>query len=182
MTRLATIDPATATGERKKLLDAVQQQIGKVPNLFRNIANSPKALQAYLGFGALDKGELSPQLREQIALAVAEESDCRYCLAAHTAIGKMLGLSTEALLDSRQGIGANRRDDAALRFAKAVVVKRGKVSDEDLDQLRAASYNDAEITEIFAQVVRNLFANYFNHLAKTEIDFPPVPELVDARS
>ncbi len=63
---------------------------------------------------------------------------------------------------------------AALQFARAVVEKRGQVSDEDLDDVRAAGYGDPQIAEIVAVVALNIFTNYFNHVAATDIDFPVV--------
>ncbi len=49
MPRLTPIDPATATGEAKVLLDGVQKKLGVTPNLLRTLANAPAALKAYLG-------------------------------------------------------------------------------------------------------------------------------------
>jgi alkylhydroperoxidase family enzyme len=40
--------------------------------------------------------------------------------------------------------------------------------------VRAAGYDDAEILEIIATVAINIFTNYFNHVALTEVDFPLV--------
>jgi alkylhydroperoxidase family enzyme len=55
------------------LLEAVKKQLGVAPNLFRMVANSPAALEGYLGMsGALAKGELPAATRERIALGVAE--------------------------------------------------------------------------------------------------------------
>jgi AhpD family alkylhydroperoxidase len=116
---------------------------------------------------------LSPQLREQIALAVAQENDCDYCLAAHTALGRSVGLSDEAIRDSRRGASPDSKTDAALRFARLIVEKRGRVSDEDVARVRYAGHTDAEIAEIVANVAVNIFTNYFNHVAETEVDFPP---------
>jgi len=43
-----------------------------------------------------------------------------------------------------------------------------------VDTLRKTEYGDGEITEIVAVVAINIFTNYFNHIAGTEIDFPMV--------
>jgi uncharacterized peroxidase-related enzyme len=181
MPRLQAIYPETATGKAKELLDAVQKKYGLTPNLTRTFANSPAVLETYLGFGALDGGSLSPALREQISLAVGEINSCEYCLAAHTSIGKMVGLSEEQILESRNASSADSRDDAALRFAKAVVKKQGWVSNEDLARVRQAGYSDGEIAEIVANAVKNIFTNYFNHVADTEVDFPKAPALAKAK-
>ncbi len=181
MQRLPALDPESATGEAKKLLDGVQARLGMTPNLMRTMANSPAVLQAYLEFGrALQSGALPAKLREQIALTVAEANGCEYCLAAHSAIGKALGLSQDEILDSRRGASPDGKVDAALRIARQIVEKRGWVSDEDVSHLRRAGYSDGEIAEIVANVALHLFANYFDHVARTEIDFPKVSELVPA--
>ena len=41
-------------------------------------------------------------------------------------------------------------------------------------RLVQAGYSDAEITEIVSHVALNIFTNYFNHVARTEVDFPKV--------
>lgn len=97
MQRLPAIDPSTATGETKRALDQVEARLGNSPNVMRTIANSPTALRGYLALDSvLSAGNLAPSLREQIALAVAEANACRYCVAAHTAAGKRLGLDEAA--------------------------------------------------------------------------------------
>src|SRR5271169_709355 len=104
MSRFTQIAPETATGKTKELLDAVKAKLGLVPNMVRAMANSPAALNAYLQFsGALAGGSLSAKSREQIALAVGQVNECDYCLSAHSALGKMAGLTPEQIRDSREG-------------------------------------------------------------------------------
>jgi AhpD family alkylhydroperoxidase len=94
LTRLPAIDPATAAGSTKQIFDGVQSRLGVVPNMVRVMANSPAMLRGYLGLaGALDAGSLGAELREQIALTVAEANGCDYCLAAHAALGRSAGLT-----------------------------------------------------------------------------------------
>ena len=176
MPRLTAIEPATAEGKAKALLDGAQKALGATPNLIRTLANAPAALQAYLGFGqALAGGGLSAQTREAIALTVAGANGCDYCASAHSAIGRRLGLDDAELARNLRGGSADADRDAALRFARAVVEKRGSVSDDDLRQIRAAGHGDGAITEIVAAVAFNTFSNYFDHVAKPEVDFPFVP-------
>lgn len=175
MSRLQAINPKEATGKTKELLDGIETKLGMTPNLMRTLANSPAVLEAYLAFsGALSKGLLPTRLRQQIALTVAEANGSTYCLAAHTAIGKMVGLSEENILDSRQGVSPDSQVHAALQFVRQMVEKRGWVRDTDVWRLRKRSYGDAEISEIVANVVLNIFTNYFNQVAETEVDFPKV--------
>jgi len=181
MSRLQTIDPAVAAGRAKELLDAVQASLGLTPNMTKAMANSSAVLEGYLGLsGPLGK-TLTPQLREQIALVVAEENGCGYCLSAHTALAGLAGLSEADLHASREARSENRATDAALKFARAVNAKRGGVSNEDVALVRAAGFSDGEIAEIVGHVALNVFTNYFNKVAEPTIDFPVVePRLARA--
>jgi uncharacterized peroxidase-related enzyme len=181
MTILATIDPATAEPRAKALLDGVQKKLGVTPNLMRLLAVNPTVLGAYLGFsGALAGGRLGAKLHEQIALTVAEANDCNYCLAAHTLLGKGVGLAAADILSARAGSASDARTAAALAFARKLVANHGQVSPDDVAQARAASLGDADIVEIIAAVAINMFTNYLNLTADTDIDFPPVAKLAPA--
>lgn len=178
MARIQAIVPENATGKAKELLDTVHSKLGMVPNIARTMAIAPAVLEGYLGLsGALAKGTLTGKLREQIALTVAQRNSCDYCLAAHSTVGRTVGLTEEQVLDSRHGRAIDSRTDAVLRLAGLLVDNRGRVSDGELDQARAAGLNDATIAEIVATVALNIFTNYFNHVADPEIDFPKASPL-----
>lgn len=170
----ASIDTAPAASQ--PLLQNVRKQIGSVPNMFRLVASSPAALEGYLALsGALAKGKLPAPTRERIALAVAEINGCRYCLSAHTYIGKnMAKLDDAEIAMNRKGASSDPRADAAVRFAAKVADQRGHVSDADLQAVRMAGYDDAEILEIVVHVALNTLTNYVNEVGGTEIDFPVV--------
>jgi uncharacterized peroxidase-related enzyme len=148
------------------------------PNLMRVMANSPAVLQAYLQLsGSLGHGALSAQTREQIALAVGQANSCDYCLPAHSAIGMTVGLTSEQVRDARIGTTVDGKSNAILQLATQLVEKRGFVSDNDLAAARDAGVTDAEIAEVIANTALNLFTNYFNHVAETEVDFPLAEKL-----
>ncbi len=175
MPRINPVDLDTAQGRARTLLEGVQKKYGRTPNLLGTFANAPAALEAYLGFsGALAGGSLGADLREQIAVAVAGANGCGYCASAHTAIGKSLGVDAAELDANLQGASSDPKTQTVLDFALAVVERRGWVSDEDFRRVRDAGFSDGEITEIIANVVFNIFSNYFNHVVQTEIDFPVV--------
>jgi uncharacterized peroxidase-related enzyme len=175
MTRIQPVGYEQSTGKAKELLDAVKAKLGMTPNMMKTMAQSPAVLEAYLNFsGALGGGKLTARLREQIALISAEINGCGYCASAHTAIGKMVSLGEEAIWAARNGNAADVKTDAALKFARTVIVNRGEVSDADLQPVKDAGFSDGEIAEIIANVALNIFTNYFNVIAKTDIDFPKV--------
>jgi len=175
MSRLAAIQPEQATGRAKELLDAVQKALKITPNMTRVMANSPAVLEGYLAFsGALAHGVLPPKLREELALAVGEANACQYCVSAHTAIGKMAGLSDSEIDAARGAKSELARTAAALQFAREIVRKKGITTDADVQAVRAAGFNDGEIAEIIAHVALNVFTNYFNNTAEVEVDFPKI--------
>lgn len=175
MSRIQPVNYEQSTGKVKVLLDGVTAKLGMTPNMMKTMARSPAVLEAYLNFsGALAGGNLDARLREQIALISAEINGCGYCASAHTAIGKMAGLSGEAISAARRGHSADAKSDAALRFARLVIVNRGQVSEADIKALKDTGFSEGEIGEIVANVALNIFTNYFNEIAETEIDFPKV--------
>lgn len=94
MSRLPLIQPEAATGKSAVLLAAVQKALGVTPNMTKVMASSPAVLKAYLEFStALNGGRLPAALRERIAILIAQENGCDYCLSAHTYLGtNMAGL------------------------------------------------------------------------------------------
>lgn len=170
----ATIDAAPRASQ--PLLEAVGRQLGTVPNLFRLVANSPAALEGYVGLlDALGKGALAPATRERIALAVAEINGCDYCLSAHSYLGRHLAKLDDAeMAENRNGGSHDPKADAAVRFAAKVARNRGRVSDADFQAVRAVGYDDAQVVEIILHVALNAWTNYVNLAGQTDIDFPAV--------
>jgi uncharacterized peroxidase-related enzyme len=170
----ATIQDAPLAA--RPALEAVNKQLGSVPNLFRVIANSPAALEGYLGLSAaLGKGSLPAQTRERIALAVAQINQCQYCLSAHSYLGKALAKLDDAeIIANRKGTSNDPKADAAVRFAVKLTNGHGHVSDDDLRTVKLAGYDDAQIIEIVLHVALNTLTNYVNEVAQTVVDFPAV--------
>ena len=180
MERIKSIKPHEATGKSKVLLDDINKILGMTPNMMRSMAQSPAVLEGYLKFSeSLSAGELSVKLREQIALVVGESNGCIYCLSAHSAMGQIIGMSQEEILDSRRGESCESKSLAALRFALKLVTMHGRVSDNDLSQIRRGGFSEGAIVEIIANVALNLLTNYFNLVAEPEVDYTAVPSLIE---
>lgn len=175
MSRITPVERNTTNEGVRNVFNAVEKQLGLVPNMVRTMARSPRVLDGYLGLsGALRHGVLPVPLQEQIALVVAELNACDYCLSAHSVLGRGAGLSDDVIEASRLGQASDEKAGAALHFARAVVESRGGVSDGELARARAAGLSDAEIVEVVAHVALNVLTNYLNRTAETDIDFPRV--------
>jgi uncharacterized peroxidase-related enzyme len=177
MEKIAKIDPEFADDAVQGLLQQVQDRMGMVPNSWKVMAHSPAVLKmALLSEEVLSNGLLSPRIREQIALAVSALNDSRYCLAAHSALAGIEGLSEEEIADARNGTSPDRRIEAALVFARELISNHGALDKDRIDQMRRVGWQDGEIVEIIVHAAFTSLFNYLNRAAETECDFPePVP-------
>jgi AhpD family alkylhydroperoxidase len=117
---------------------------------------------------------LDAKLREEIALEVGEQNSCQYCVSAHTAIGKMSGMTDSEIEQARDAKSSSAKNAAALKFAREIVAKKGRTADGDVEAVRRAGFTDGEIAEIIAHVALNIFTNYFNNTGGVEVDFPKI--------
>ena len=175
MQRIKKISIANAQGKAKELLESTKKAMGTELNLFSTFANSPAALEAYIGImTSLSKGALNPKLREQIALVSAGYNGCNYCASAHTYLGEKAGINKDELKENLSGKSSDKKTQVALNFATQLIERRGGVSESDIKTVREAGFSDEEMVEILAHVAMNTFTNYFNEAFKTDIDFPVV--------
>lgn len=175
MPRILPIDPERADANTAATLKAVTAKLGVLPNLFTTLARAPAALNGYLQLSqALAQGHLSARQRELIAIAVAQENSCAYCLSAHATIGQGVGLSDDDIERARLGGARDAMDDAIIGLALRTVMSRAEISDSTLSQARRAGLDDGLIIEIIAHVALNVLTNYVNRIAGTDVDFPLV--------
>lgn len=178
MTRINLVDPTAAQGELKELFATAAQTFGSVPNFVRALGNSPALLRGFLGlYGGLSKGAIDAATAERIALAMAESNGCDYCVSAHTALAQGIGLSAEEITAARNGTSSEARSKAAVLFARAILGNKGQVTAVEMDAVRSAGYNDAQIAEIIGHVGLNTLLNFFGKASQIEIDFPRAPAL-----
>jgi uncharacterized peroxidase-related enzyme len=181
MSRLTAVKTNGATSELKRSLKNSRLKLTEAPRFLQVMANSPASLRAYIrADAALVRGQLTPRQREQVALAVAEINGSSYSLSAHYETGKRLGLTDHEMQLARNATAVDPKADTMLRFTQAVVLQRGEISDDDFHALRKAGFTDAQIVEIVANIALNIFSNYFNSVARTEVDFPLLQPGADA--
>ena len=173
MSRIATVIPTDT--KVAATLSQVKASLGKLPNVFALLGNAPVALDGYLALSkALSRGRLTTRQREILALIIAQENECQYCLSAHTALAEAAGVSATDALKARLGKSDDPFERALASFVKNIVRQRGLVSDQDLDLARKAGIDDGLMLEVVANVAMHTLTNYANRLADTEIDSPMV--------
>ncbi|NET33664.1 MAG: carboxymuconolactone decarboxylase family protein [Cyanothece sp. SIO1E1] len=171
------------TENNQQIFDNLKKMVGFVPNLYATYAYSDTALGDYLALQNR-KSTLTAKEREIINLVVSEINQCYYCLSAHTAIGKMNGFSDEQILEIRAAeITFNEKYVALADFVKSSVVNRSKASQESIDALFEAGYNEANLVDIIMVIGDKMISNFIHGTTNIPIDFPqaqPLAELVEA--
>ena len=175
--RISTPAVDAATGATAELFAQIKKAAGGVPNTFAAIGSlGPSALKSILqADGVLSTGTLSKQDLETIKLIVSQVAGCDYCVAAHSALGKMAGLKPEVLKQIRAGepTGDAKRD-ALVRFVGNLQRTRGTISEGEFNAIKAAGYTDEQLVEISLAIAVTIFTNVFNRINDTTVDFPVV--------
>ena len=178
MSKMSKINPIKVTDASEAsqaVLEIINKKLGRIPNMYKVMANSPAVLEAYVKLnGALASGAIGNKMAELIALATAEHNSCSYCLSAHTFFATKVGLTETQIKDARLFNAENSKYNAGLLFAKKILNNPNQISSEDISPLKSIGFTDGEILEIIANVIRNMFTNYVNTVSNTEVDWDNV--------
>lgn len=173
-----TTDNAPAASQ--ETLRHLEKRFGRVLNIHGEMAHSPVVLAAYAGVNAAiaEHGTFDARTREAIALAVGAVDRCTYCQSAHTMAAKSAGFTEAETIAIRRGdADVEPKLAALLQVVRETAAEVGEVSDDAWGKALAAGWTDTQLTEVFVHVAANLYTNYFNHFARTELDFPAAPAL-----
>ncbi|MDC7996617.1 carboxymuconolactone decarboxylase family protein [Gilvibacter sediminis] len=159
------------------IFDKLKGALGFVPNLYATYAYSENALGNYLTLSN-SKTSLSAKEKEVVNLAVSQANDCSYCLAAHTAIGKMNGFNDDQILELRSGAASfDNKLNALANLAKDVTENRGAASESALEQFFAAGYNKENLVDTIVLVGDKTISNYLHKTTDVPVDFPAAQPL-----
>ncbi len=175
MSRFPLVPTEQLPAAAADLFAQIKKGLGKVPNAYATIGGySPGALAALLSTdAALGKGALGKADIEAIRLAVSEVNGCDYCVAAHTVVGKMVGLPPEAMHQIRAGEATGQAArDALLHFVRSVQSTRGTVPAPVVDAVLSAGYSPQQLIEALLVISMITFTNLVNRVNDTDLDFP----------
>lgn len=159
------------------IFDGIKEKLGFVPNIYATYAYSENALGRYLEF-ANGKTILTNKEKEAINLVVSQVNGCTYCLAAHTAIGKMNGFSDDQILELRRGAASfDQKLDKLVKLAKSIAFNRGQINDTDIEEFYAAGYTNESLVDTIVAVGEKTITNYLHKVTNIPVDFPVAPAL-----
>ena len=155
-------------------LDKIEKKAGFVPNLQRVMAQAPALLDGYLSLWEIfERSSLTPQERQIVLIATSVEHGCTYCVAAHSGLARLEGLSEDNLQALRNGTPLPDPKLNALRdFSVKMVDQRGWLTEEDFKAFFAAGYGRQQVLEVILGVAHKLMSNFTNHVSATPLDRP----------
>ena len=161
----------------QEIFDNLKSKLGFVPNLYAYYAKSETALADYLAFQNR-KSSLKAKEKEVVNLVVSQINNCKYCLSAHTVIGKMNGFTEDQILEIRRGIASfDPKLDALAKTTAAITNNKGRISNEQKESFFNAGYTEESLIDLVVVVRDKTISNYIHNLAGFEIDFPVASEL-----
>lgn len=157
MARVELLDPDTATGRAKEMFERVKSYYRMVPALQKGLAYLPETTDALwsLSQTTVREGSIREELKRAFFAVTACEVECHYCTAAHMIALRGKRWSTEEcveLIDGKPSQRLTEKENLAVNFARVVGRRPAEVTNEMVDELRAAGWTDAEIVEIVASV------------------------------
>jgi alkylhydroperoxidase family enzyme len=176
---MSRITPISANGAEVDLKQKPENRrltLDRAPRFLQVMAQSRAALRAYiLAEAALVRGQLTRRQREQVARVVAEIDGSSSRLSNTSNAASESGFMPEDLESPHNAAAADPRSETLLHFTQAVVLQRGEVDDEEFQALVKAGFSYEQIIEIVANIALNIFATFFNNVARTGVgDFPPL--------
>lgn len=169
---LPLIDPATAPVAVWTTLQNVEKSYGFLPNLYREFAHAPIALDTYLAVSDIfGRGTLSATERNVVLLTVSRANGCKYCVAVHSTVNDMQKVDASITAAIRDGkpIGDERLE--ALRvLTDTLVSERGHASEGVIQRFLAAGFTPGQVLEVLVGISLKTLSNYTNHLVATPLD------------
>lgn len=172
MSQYALHNVASAPEGSKATLEAIEKGLGFLPNLFATMAESPAALNGYVGLEAvLARGTFGAAERQLLLTSISSENGCGYCVAAHSTLASLSHADAPAIAGARgETTPADPRLRALTNFARAVVRERGHVGDEALGQFLRAGFTKAQALEVVANVGYKTISNFIAGFAHPPLD------------
>jgi alkylhydroperoxidase/carboxymuconolactone decarboxylase family protein YurZ len=172
---MQVVDTSKLTGKGQELLAGMEKATGMVPNVLKQMANSPAALEAFLASrDILAKGQLDPKMRLLIGILIAETYSCQYLLSARVAQAKSAGMTDEEIKSGKEQSSKDPKFDRGLQFVRNLILRHGELPASEMAELKAAGFSEGEIVELIAQTASDMQVYYLIQIANPEVDFPSV--------
>jgi AhpD family alkylhydroperoxidase len=164
----------TAPERSKPALHQLQSVFGMIPNIVGAMSTSPVLINSLVAlFGNVHGGSFSEAQVQIILLTDAVTNACTWAVAFHTALALEEGIDPADVQAIREGRLPKDGKFAALSgLAKAMIEKRGRLNDEDVDRFLTAGFGKDHLLEAIAAVAASTMTNYTGSITKTPLEAP----------
>ena len=176
MSRISIVAKNEGSEDVQEVYTEIESVFGMVPNLFKTYSHFPPLLRANWNKvkALMMQGKMSRKAKEAIAILVSKDNSCSYCVAAHTAALKSIGVTEEEIEIIENDIeksGFTEKEQRLITFARKANKDPNRITDEEFELLKNAGANESEIVEALG--VMELFTSFNKFLdsLNVEIDF-----------
>ena len=164
----------SAPERSKPALQQLRAAFGMIPNIAGATATSPVLIDSLVAlFGNVHGGSFSEAQVQIVLLTDAVTNGCTWAAAFHTALALKEGIVPADVQAIREGRLPTDRKSAALSgLAKAMIEKRGRLGDEDIDRFLAAGFDKDQLLEVLAAVAASTITNYTGSITKPPLETP----------
>jgi uncharacterized peroxidase-related enzyme len=175
--RVPLVERDQVPAELGALYDKLEAERGRVPNMFKALANIPALALGIAGFlkPLMGEGALPAWYKELLATRVASLNRCAYCISSHRFLAGLRGATPQqiASYDSFETGPFSEREKAGFRYA-GLLHESGHAIDQSAFAALSAHFNPDEIVELTAVAAAFEFFTRFNTALR--IPVTPLPE------
>ena len=166
--------PGTSETLTGKDLEAMMDHLypGGVPNIYRMLARNSAVMAGLAGLKlALEHGRLTQAERGLVALEVAREAECGYCLVAlRHYLATELDVPEESFCASTEDLPPDPRARLVVSAARSIIAARGRLSQYEIGRFADQGLVLEDLIEIIAVVGEYTIATYAANLDRTRLD------------
>ena len=155
-------------------LRQLQSAFGMIPNLVGAMSTSPVLIDSLVGlFGKVHGGSFTEAQVQTVLLTDAVTNGSTWPVAFHTALALKEGIDPADVQAIREGRLPRDAKLAALSgLARAMIEKRGRLDDQDIDRFLAAGFGKDHLLEVIATVAASTITNYTASITKPPLEAP----------
>ncbi len=160
MAYLEGVAPESASGLTREIYDEDRAIRGYVPNYTQLFSFRPEVYRAWKGLIGAVMGNMDLRRYELATIAAAAALRCTYCVVAHGAVLASKFFTPDevvALAHDFHEAGLEPMDVAIMELAQKVALHAYKVTEDDVDRLRAFGLADAEIFDVVLTAAARAF-------------------------
>ena len=172
MTNFPVHSMESAPERSKPALKQLQSAFGMIPNIAGAMATSPVLINCLVGlFGNVHGGSFTEAQVQTVLLTDAVTNASTWAVAFHTALALKEGVDPKDIEAIRERRLPKDTQLAALSaIAKAMLEKRGRLDDQDVDRFIAAGFGKDQALEVIAIVAASTITNYTASIAKPRLE------------